>query len=151
MSLSGCYWHVWLRRFAHGGTALADTEVSRGFDPRSLDSDSRVLTVTPIDHLNLEPFLVRELASHRRLCWSRRGGDTGRACCSRPCSGPNRNRSHGQTNKARRPAQEHKKCRSQGVTGMFGSVDSHMVSRRSQIQRSRADLNRDRWIQSPEC
>ena len=35
--------------------------------------------------------------------------------------------------------------------GMFGSVDSHMVARRLQIHRFRADLNRDRWIQSPEC
>ena len=36
-----------------------DGEVFRGFEPRSLDSGSRVLTVTPRDHLNV----VRQLAS----------------------------------------------------------------------------------------
>ena len=31
----------------------SQTKASRGFEPRSLDSESRVLTVTPRGHLNL--------------------------------------------------------------------------------------------------
>ena len=34
----------------HGASAVG-TEVSRGFDPQSLDSESRVLTVTPRDQM----------------------------------------------------------------------------------------------------
>ena len=144
MSLLGCYWHVWLRRFPHGGTAPADTQVSRGFEPRSLDSESGVLTVTPRDHLNLEPFLVQDLESHRRLCWSRQGGGTlGAHAVPRPCSGPNRNRSHGLTNKAQRPAQKHMACLAPSIPTWW-----HGACRYKGFC---ADLNRDRWIQSPEC
>ena len=72
-------------------------QVSRGFEPRTLDSESRVLTVTPRDHLNREPVVDQKLESHWIMCWFCSGGNTGRACCSRPCPGPNRGESREQT------------------------------------------------------
>ena len=35
----------------HMGVAVNEQEVPRGFEPRSLDSESRVLTVTPRDQM----------------------------------------------------------------------------------------------------
>ena len=43
-------------------------QVSRGFEPRSLDSESRVLTVTPRDHLGVKDFVFGKLTTHWRIC-----------------------------------------------------------------------------------
>ena len=70
------------------GTALSHfcaKEASRGFEPRSLDSVSRVLTVTPRGHLLRSRFALTttqfQLVSHGALvCWNSR--DRPRTCAN---------------------------------------------------------------------
>ena len=83
---------------------------SRGFDPRSLDSESRVLTVTPRGH----SMCFAERNSAQQICSFGLLG----ASCAVACN---------------------------------ATSSSDFASEQELHKRPRADLNRDRWIQSPEC
>ena len=52
----------------HYGNTHTPMEVSRGFEPRSLDSGSRVLTVTPRDHLHESTALRIRVGARQTLC-----------------------------------------------------------------------------------
>ena len=85
-------------------------KASRGFEARSLDSESRVLTVTPRDHLGLRSFVLVQLTLQWRTWWVCSEGQHWAhmlfQALSWSKSGPEQ-----RTNKkkARRLAQKHKK------------------------------------------
>ena len=138
-------------------------QVSRGFEPRSLDSESRVLTVTPRDQLHLMQPRWHTAAQPctgpatstcrawrpRRHCpcppagwdacrgWMQMAGPWPTAVAAWP-AGRLRSRScgHGPVNQSGRHG-----ARTRLEMGPPGPEQG----------RSRADLSRDRWIQSPEC
>ena len=167
-------------------------EASCGFESRSLDSESRVLTVTPRDHLDCSTAggILKQGYDKTRACWRAvcvRGGiqcvPLKRRCkavsskhrshfgsrytlggCA--CAGlPLRRRRLGigwvgpRTQQAlhvltawdplRSPSQASFPPLSPPVSAP-ALPHPHALLPRGH-SRSRADLNRDRWIQSPEC
>ena len=138
-------------------------QVSRGFEPRSLDSESRVLTVTPRDQLHLMQPRWHTAAQPctgpatstcrawrpRRHCpcppagwdacrgWMQMAGPWPTAVAAWP-TGRLRSRScgHGPVNQS-------------GRHGAGTRLETRPPG--PEQGRSRADLSRDRWIQSPEC
>merc|ERR1712155_118592 len=80
--------------------AMRSTQVSRGFEPRSLDSESRVLTVTPRDQLLcfhfLEDIYCAHVLAHLVLI---NKANTWRTCCSRPAPGTIRHKKDGERKK----------------------------------------------------
>ena len=124
------------RHRAHTGTH-GHNEVSHGFEPRSLDSESRVLTVTPRGQVI---YFVCLLKTGRRV--EERGSE---AHCQEAEPQPGR--------KQRLRAELERDL--WGSTSARGTTTQKSLGgRRAQLgleQRPRADLNRDRWIQSPEC
>ena len=85
-------------------------KVSRGFEPRSLDSESRVLTATPRAHLGQNHFVFVQLIVLWRICWVCSEGQHWAhmlfQALSWSKSGPEQRRHE---KKARRLARKHKK------------------------------------------
>ena len=140
-------------------------EASRGFEPRSLDSESRVLTVTPRGHMLSKATPLQSIHEHvisiithrfaifaQPPLWDMILPSIPYSCQSRvfsphggipPHMGVWRN---GSASDSRSEGWEF-----ESLCPHFFALASRVGIVQSSIERPRADLNRDRWIQSPEC
>ena len=110
-------------------------QVSHGFEPRSLDSESRVLTVTPRDQL--QEMSATQLPAC--FCHERR-----------PVRHPGRPWLLHLGKLGALPWQQ--LAENLAATHPQGTDKvNDDLCRKLSWYRSRAELNRDRWIQSPEC
>ena len=69
-------WKKELRKNTHGAGTRTEKKVLRGFEPRSLDSESRVLTVTPRGQLQGKGFQVQKPEYFARPCPTTLADDT---------------------------------------------------------------------------
>ena len=140
-------------------------KASHGFEPRSLDTKSRMRTVTPPDQRSRRPAPYTHLIHRSHMRYWRHLT----LCAIRPCFSLTfwrwvlrhiknkvlllllqRTRKRRNLSSVSFPPTSMAHCGANMTLGYQAHVALH-IEWPHHKQRPRADLNRDRWIQSPEC